>query len=172
MDRPGIEPGTEACKATVFPSIPTSNNDNLFQVTTESIDSKICQAHIIDPILMGIRVSGKLGSGTDIKQAYTIFEKNDVMPRRSLVEDIINDLFDIAKLPCSIKLNNFQVINETIIEVEDSTKKINDALNAMSPLVATKVLESMTENEIRALASLPPVDGGDKIKSQTTTPTT
>lgn len=151
-------------------AIPTSNNDNLFQVTTESIDSKICQAHIIDPILMGIRVSGKLGSGTDIKQAYTIFEKNDVMPRRSLVEDIINDLFDIAKLPCSIKLNNFQVINETIIEVEDSTKKINDALNAMSPLVATKVLESMTENEIRALASLPPVDGGDKIKSQTTTP--
>ena len=24
VDRPGIEPGTEACKATVFPSIPTA----------------------------------------------------------------------------------------------------------------------------------------------------
>jgi hypothetical protein len=36
----------------------------------------------------------------------------------------------------------------------------------MSPLVATKVLESMTENEVRALASLPPVANGDKTKSQ------
>ena len=25
VDRPGIEPGTEACKATVFPSIPTAH---------------------------------------------------------------------------------------------------------------------------------------------------
>ena len=26
VDRPGIEPGIEACKATVFPSIPTAQN--------------------------------------------------------------------------------------------------------------------------------------------------
>ncbi len=33
----------------------------------------------------------------------------------------------------------------------------------MSPLVATKVLDSMTPNEIRALASLPPIEGGDGV---------
>ena len=26
VDRPGIEPGIEACKATVFPSIPTAHS--------------------------------------------------------------------------------------------------------------------------------------------------
>jgi hypothetical protein len=34
-------------------------------------------------------------------------------------------------------------------------------LNSLSPLVATKVLENMTVNEVRALASLPPIEGGD-----------
>jgi hypothetical protein len=38
-------------------------------------------------------------------------------------------------------------------------------LNSLSPLVATKVLGSMTPNEIRALASLPPVEGGDIVPS-------
>lgn len=148
-------------------SIPTNNLDNVFQVTTESIDSKICQAHTIDPILMGIRVSGKLGSGSDIKQAYVIFEKNTIIPLRETVQDIINDLFDIAKIKARVEINNFQIVNETIVEVEGDASKTQDALNAMSPLVANKVLESMTDNEIRALASLPPVEGGDVIKSQT-----
>jgi hypothetical protein len=34
-------------------------------------------------------------------------------------------------------------------------------------LVATKVLEKMTPNEIRALASLPPIEGGDVIQTET-----
>jgi len=36
----------------------------------------------------------------------------------------------------------------------------------MSPLVATKVLEQMTTNEVRALASLPPIEGGDVTAAQ------
>lgn len=149
-------------------SIPTNNLDNVFQVTTESIDSKICQAHTIDPILMGIRVSGKLGSGSDIKQAYIIFEKNTIIPLRETIADIVNDLFEIAKVKAHVEINNYQIVNETIVEIEGDASMTSDALNAMSPLVANKVLESMTDNEIRALASLPPVEGGDVIKSQTT----
>ena len=147
-------------------SIPTNNLDNVFQVTTESIDSKICQAHTIDPILMGIRVSGKLGSGSDIKQAYVIFEKNTIIPMRQVIEDIVNEILTIAKVKAELIINNFQIVNETIVEIDGDASKTQDALNGMSPLVATKVLESMTENEIRALASLPPVADGDKTKSQ------
>jgi capsid portal protein len=99
-----------------FETIPTSANDNLFQNTTESIENKICQAHVIDPILMGIRVSGKLGSGTDIKQAYVIFEKNVVMPLREDVEYIINALFDVQGIDMTLSINEFQIIGEQIVE--------------------------------------------------------
>jgi len=150
-----------------FETIATNSNDGLFQQTTESIESKICQAHTIDPILMGIRVSGKLGSGTDIKQSYIIFEKNVVKPLREEVEYIINQLLSLENLKVTYSINDYQIINETIIETEDNqASATSDALNAMSPLVATKVLESMTSNEIRALAGLNNVEGGDTTRDQ------
>jgi hypothetical protein len=67
----------------------------------------------------------------------------------------------IAKIDADFTINNYQIINEAIVELEGDTSKTNDALNTLSPLVATKVLENMTKNEIRALASLPPVPDGD-----------
>jgi hypothetical protein len=138
-------------------SIPTNSNDGLFQVTTESIDSKICQAHIIDPILMGIRVSGKLGSGSDIKQAYIIFEKNTIIPLRNIIEDIINELLKIADVKADFTINNFQIVNETIVELDENTSAVNDALNTMNPELAKKVIETMTVNEIRAMVGLPAI---------------
>lgn len=116
---------------------------------------------------MGVRTTGSLGSGSDIKQAYVIFEKNVVMPLREQIQDIFNELLHIAKLSVAeFQINNFQIINETIVEIEGDASKTQDALNAMSPLVATKVLEQMTVNEVRALASLPPIEGGDVTQAQ------
>jgi hypothetical protein len=147
-------------------ALPTNGNDGLFQEASQLNTEQICFSHTIDPILMGIRTTGSLGNGSDIKQAYIIFEKNVVMPLRDMVSDIFNELLFIAKIDADFTINNYQIINEAIVELEGDTSKTNDALNSLSPLVATKVLETMTENEIRALASLPPVLGGDKSKSQ------
>jgi hypothetical protein len=147
-------------------ALPNNNNDGLFQEASQLNTEQICFSHTIDPILMGIRTTGSLGNGSDIKQAYIIFEKNVVMPLRDMVSDIFNELLFIAKKDADFTINNYQIINEAIVELEGDTSKTNDALNSLSPLVATKVLETMTENEIRALASLPPVPGGDKSKTQ------
>ena len=144
-------------------SLPTNSNDKLFQEASNLNTEQICFSHTIDPILMGVRTTGSLGGGADIKQAYVIFEKNVVKPLREIVEDIFNELLHIAKVNGTLKINNFQIINETIVEVEESASKTSDSLNAMSPLVATKVLNAMTPNEIRALAALPPVADGDIV---------
>ena len=144
-------------------SLPTNSNDKLFQEASNLNTEQICFSHTIDPILMGVRTTGSLGGGADIKQAYIIFEKNVVKPLREIVEDIFNELLHIAKVNGTLKINNFQIINETIVEVEESASKTSDSLNAMSPLVATKVLNAMTPNEIRALAALPPVADGDIV---------
>lgn len=148
-------------------SLPTNSNDKLFQEASGLNTEQICFAHTIDPILMGVRTTGSLGSGSDIKQAYVIFEKNVVMPLREQVQDIFNEILHIAKLGfADFKINNFQIINESIVEIEGDASKTSDALNSLSPLVATKVLEQMTTNEVRALASLPPIEGGDLTQAQ------
>lgn len=147
-------------------SIPTNQNDKLFQEASGLNTEQICFSHTIDPILMGVRTTGALGNGADIKQAYIIFEKNVVIPLREMVEEVFTELLTISKLKADFTIKNFQIINETIVEVEGDASKTQDALNAMSPLVATKVLNTMTTNEVRALASLAPIEGGDVVPSQ------
>jgi hypothetical protein len=149
-------------------SLPTNGNDKLFHEASALNTEQICFSHTIDPILMGIRTTGSLGNGSDIKQAYVIFEKNVVMELRQQVTTIFNEILTIARIPADFTINNFQIINETIVELEGESSKTNDALNTLSPLVATKVLETMTINEIRALASLGPVEGGDVTQAAAT----
>jgi hypothetical protein len=97
-------------------AIPTNQNDTLFTQTDERIDANISRAHSIDPILMGIRVSGKLGSGNDIKQSYTIFEKNVIMPLREMVTEFGDDMLSIAGLTSTITINNYQIIGDEIVD--------------------------------------------------------
>jgi hypothetical protein len=151
-------------------ALPTNNNDKLFHEASALNTEQICFSHTIDPILMGVRTTGSLGGGADIKQAYVVFEKNVVMPLRDQVEEIVNELLHLAKIPGKYIINNFQIINETIVEIEGDASKTADAINSLSPLVATKVLNAMTPNEVRALASLPPIEGGDVIPTETPAP--
>lgn len=135
-------------------AIPTNANDNLFQTTTESIDSKICQAHTIDPILMGIRVSGKLGSGSDIKQSYTIFEKNVIIPQKNRIERIVNELFKIGKIKAEFSLKSYAIINDVITERDEKTQKLVDSINSLPQNIQATVLGKMTDAEIRSLVGL------------------
>ena len=151
-------------------ALPVNNNDKLFHEASALNTEQICFSHTIDPILMGVRTTGSLGGGADIKQAYVVFEKNVVMPLRDQVEEIVNELLALAKIPGKYMINNFQIINETIVEIEGDASKTADAINSLSPLVATKVLNAMTPNEVRALASLPPIEGGDIIPTETPAP--
>lgn len=138
-------------------NVPTNSNDELFRGVSELNTEQICFAHTIDPILLGVRTSGALGSGSDIKQAYVIFEKNTIIPLRETVTDIINGLLKMVGIDAKVEITNYQIVNETITSVNEKGKDVINALNAMNPTLATKVLENMTANEIRELASLPPL---------------
>jgi capsid portal protein len=139
-------------------SLPTNGNDKLFHEASALNTEQICFSHTIDPILMGIRTTGSLGNGSDIKQAYVIFEKNVVMELRQQVTTIFNEILTIARIPAEFTINNYQIIGDAIVEIDEDTAKVKDALNNLSDALLSKVLEKMTTNEIRALASLPPID--------------
>jgi hypothetical protein len=139
-------------------ALPNNGNDSLFQEASQLNTEQICFAHTIDPILMGVRTTGSLGGGADIKQAYVIFEKNVVMELRLCVQHIFQELLTIAKIPAEFTINNFQIIDESIVELEGDASRINNLISAMHPTVAQKILDNMTPDEIRALADLPPLN--------------
>jgi hypothetical protein len=96
--------------------VQTSNNDKLMMQTDERMDARICQAHQIDPIIIGIRVSGKLGSGMEVGQSYATFEKNYVMPTREVIEEVFNDLMDLFGVNGIFVLNNYQIVDGQIVD--------------------------------------------------------
>jgi hypothetical protein len=103
-------------------TIPTNNNDKIFDSTLQRVDANICRAHSIDPLLMGIRVSGALGNGNELQQSYTIFEKNVVMPLREMITEIADELLFISGINSTITINNYQIIDEVIVDKTNPTK--------------------------------------------------
>jgi capsid portal protein len=143
--------------------ISANNNDNLFTQTSKEIKDNICFAHKINPSIMGIKVQGSLGNAQELEMSYTIFEKNVVKPMRAEIEKIFSDLLRIAELDGKLVINGYKIVGEEIVEEDAIDNKTGELLNAMSPLLANKVLENLTINETRALAGLKPIQGGDKL---------
>jgi hypothetical protein len=104
-------------------SIPTNNNDQLFIQTDGRIDEKICQAHEIDPLIMGIRVSGKLGSGMELQQSYQTFEKNVIIPLREELEWIFNDLLEISGAKSQFVCVEYRIIGENIVDTTQTKRE-------------------------------------------------
>lgn len=103
-------------------TIPTNNNDKIFDSTLQRVDANICRAHSIDPLLMGIRISGSLGNGNELVESYNIFEKNVVMPLREMMEEVGDELLFIADIKSSIKINNYQIVDGVITDRTSSVK--------------------------------------------------
>jgi len=133
-------------------SVPTNQNDKLFIEASALNTEQICFAHTIDPILMGVRTSGSLGNGSDIKQSYIIFEKNVIIPLRMRIMEIFNDIFKLCGIDVKIEIRNYQIINDAIVEVEKNETVI--ALTALPDQIRALVLANMTPDEIRSLANL------------------
>jgi len=145
------------------------------------IQSEILTTHqITSPVLFGISTPGSLGQRNELRDAFEIFSKTYVSDRQQVIEDIITKFrnlqgeqgeFKIMPLePLSVEFGE-QIVSQNLTkdEIRDVMGKapldqniksqaqiVSDIINALSPLVANKVLESMTPDEIRSLAGLPP----------------
>ena len=117
---------------------------------------------------MGIKVAGSLGNAQELEMSYAIWEKNVVYPERETAEEIGQELMHIGGIEGIFNVKGYKLLGEEIIEGEDSqVNKTAEILSAMSPLLANKILESLTVNEVRDLASLGRIDGGDSVASET-----
>ena len=129
-------------------SIPTNQNDKLFDSTIENILNKICFAHGINPSIMGIKVAGGMGNSEELQMSYSIFEKNVIMPLRDELTDIYDELLDIAGVKNSIVINDFQIIEKAIIPGQEKAMQEEQELSAETPeeeqLMTNPAIKNMT----------------------------
>lgn len=96
--------------------INSNSNDKAFEWTSKELKENIAIGFKINPAIMGVKVSGQLGATTEIKDSYTIFEKNVVIPERDTIEEILNDIIDMTDIKNSIVINDYQIIGGVIEE--------------------------------------------------------
>ena len=153
-----------------FDAISVDNIDKQYAVIDEQTQNKILTGHgVVSPMLFGIKTPGQLGGSDELQTAFNIYQRTVVAPYQNMIQRSLDEILRASGNSNRILLTELDIINETVIEVEGETaegNKVAEALNSMSPLVATKVLENLTINEIRALGGLDKVADGDTVKSQ------
>ena len=162
------------------------------------IQTNIFSGHqITTPSIFGIAEAGKLGARSEMRDGYEIFKNTYVNSKQMHLEGVFNMLANFRGLqdpalkitptePISFELTEtglLQIMSKDelrersglpIMEVVTSStnQDVVDAINSLSPLVANKVLEQLTPNELRALISLQPKLGGENIQDATGSNTT
>lgn len=153
------------------PSIHQLNGNDLdkrYLATQEHLVNSIMVGHsVITPALFGIKTAGALGQNQELEIGYAIFKDNYAKKKQKKIAQAITYINrKLNGLQGKIEFNEYKLVLE---QQTESQTPVADALNGMSPLLATKALEVMTINEIRALSKLPPLVDGDKLSSSTVT---
>ena len=134
--------------------IPVSNLDKQYITVNDLMKQSILTANqVTSPLLFGISTPGQLGGNTELATAYQIFNKSVIEPDRKRLEETWNMILAINKTGIQISILPF---NPLVDNTLDTGNVVTKALSSISPLVATKVLEKMSDDEIRSLIGLAP----------------
>jgi DNA-binding MarR family transcriptional regulator len=171
-----------AANAQVAPEVVDLGQSDLSKENFEKVDQLISQNiyrghQITSPILFGERTEGQLGGRTEMREAYEILKNTYINFKQQTLEEVFNKLFEINGIPkvsivpvepiafeFSEAIVSANMTKDEIrekaglppmeVEVKTESQKIIDAINSLSPLVANKVLEAMSEDELRSLVGL------------------
>ena len=148
-----------------------------YDFIAEESSRKIMLAHrITSQMLFGIKTASGFSSNADeLKMGYEIFYSMVINPMQGDLVKIFKDIMEyngvdgselyfsplvpfgiLEDLVNSVGAQDAKSIIDSTGQDNVSTEAVNviDGINSLSPLVANKVLESMTSNEIRSLVGL------------------
>jgi DNA-binding MarR family transcriptional regulator len=175
-------------KAPTILDLSASDLDKQFDLLNKTIQQEIFSGHrITSASLFGIATEGALGARNEMRTAYEIFQNTYVNGKQQFIERWLEYIFPLFGITEEFHIQPTEPLgfefSEQIIasnmtqdeireklglpaivqKLETSQQDVINGINSLSPLVANKVLESMTANEIRALIGLVPKEEGQAL---------
>ena len=115
-----------------FEPFPLSDAHNPYQFLSEEVVAKIMVGHrVTNPMLFGVMVSGKLGSGLELATSDEIFSDDVIAPYQKIVESALSSIFTAAGVPCEVKLRQ-QSAEEANVAVSYTGAQITSAIEVIS----------------------------------------
>lgn len=154
--------------------------DKHFDLLNKTVQQEIFSGHkITSPMLFGVKTEGQLGGRAELREASELFQNTYVNAKQRSIEEIVNYLLKFNDIIAEVEIKKTEPISfefsEAIISQNMTQEEIREklglapiekketqgsqdiinSLNSLSPLIATKVVESMDINELRGLIGLP-----------------
>ena len=154
--------------------------DKHFDLLNKTVQQEIFTGHkVTSPMLFGVKTEGQLGGRAELREASELFQNTYVNAKQQSLEEVVNYLLKFNDIVAELEIKKtepiaFQFSEQIIstnmtqdeireklglapIEKKESqgSQDIINSLNSLSPLIATKVVESMDVNELRGLIGLP-----------------
>lgn len=141
-----------------------------YQYLSDESRNKILVGHnVTSPLLFGIATSTGFSSNADeLKNSAILFDNMVIRPYQELIVEAFDKILSVNNISLNLEFVPLQPLDSSGELASGGSKRIIDGINSLSPLVANKVLESMTANEIRGLVGLNPEQGGSDLQPETT----
>lgn len=159
---------SDETKKTTIDNVPLNDAPAHYTYLSEESRGKILLGHnVTSGLLFGIPSANGFSSNADeLKNASILFDNMVIRPFQQNVIYALNKILSFNGISLNLEFVGLQPLDaQGELTDEGGGNVIIEAINSLSPLVATKVLESMTPNEIRNLVSLPPTKDGSALKS-------
>lgn len=155
---------------TTIDSIQLQKAADQYQYLSDEARNKILVGHnVTSPLLFGIATSNGFSSNADeLKNSAILFDNMVIRPYQELIIEAFNKILAVNGIKLNLEFEPLQPLDNSGELTNGGSKRIIDGINSLSPLVANKVLESMTANEIRSLVGLVPEQGGSNLQPSTT----
>lgn len=171
----------EDSKGAEVANLNANDLDKQYQEVSKRNLQNILIGHGVSPVLFKLQTPGTLGQRTELIAAHELFLNEYVIPKQVTRLDWLSKMYKLRfGVECEFEFEQVETIGidytdaniSKFLTADEIREKLNlpkieksvpmqseqiaNTLNSMSPLLATKVLETMTSDEIRSLAGLPP----------------
>jgi hypothetical protein len=164
-----------------------NGQDDRYINLNKQIQGEIFTGHNFNPAISGITDgNGFNNNAGEIRVASEMFQNTYVDTEQGVLEDFFNSVAGYNGLPEKLTIIKLEVVSEplseativqisTIDELRDragmspslvESNKVSEALSTLSPLVATKILETMSAKEVRDLIGLKTTSAGVQTSVQ------
>ena len=150
---------------TTVDTIPLQDAADHYSYLSDESTFKILRSHnVTTPLLFGVSVASGFSSNADeMKTGALLFENMVIKPKQHMIVEMINKILSFNGISLKLSFKTLQPLDAGGELIAGDSKRVIDGINSLSPLVANKVLESMTPNEVRALVGLVPEQAGGNI---------
>ena len=150
---------------TTVDTIPLQDAADHYSYLSDESTAKILRSHnVTTPLLFGVSVASGFSSNADeMKTGALLFENMVIKPKQQMIVEMIKKILSFNGVSLKLSFKTLQPLDAGGELIAGDSKRVIDGINSLSPLVANKVLESMTPNEVRALVGLVPEQAGGNI---------